>query len=121
MKVLARKITVLLGGMMLLAAPAFAHAGHHGETGLTLGMMHPFSGLGHMVVAMIFGVLAGMLPRASAWLVGFGAVICMAIAAPHIALHGVLFGAGVLLSTLILIAAGALLGKHTYRLLQLVR
>jgi len=51
-----------LGGLVLLASPAFAHTGHM-EHGLTDGLLHPVTGLDHLAMLLTSGVLAALTGR----------------------------------------------------------
>lgn len=51
----------LFAGCTLLPSLALAHPGHEG--GLTAGLLHPFSGLDHLVAMLAIGMWAALQPR----------------------------------------------------------
>jgi len=50
--------------LTLLPGAAFAHVGGHGDAGLMAGLMHPFSGLDHLLAMFAIGIWAALQPRA---------------------------------------------------------
>ena len=48
-------------GIVLLARPVMAHPGGGSELGLTEGVLHPFSGLDHLLLMFAVGLLAARL------------------------------------------------------------
>lgn len=64
-----------------VASPAAAHPGHggHGETGFAAGLLHPLTGVDHLLAILAVGVVAVLLAaRRAAWAVPFGFVGGMA-------------------------------------------
>jgi urease accessory protein len=55
--------------LSLLSAPAFAHAGHGPTSGLMAGFSHPFSGLDHVLVMGMVGVMAALAGGRAVWAV----------------------------------------------------
>jgi urease accessory protein len=52
---------VLAAGLVLLASPAFAHAGAHEGTGFVAGLLHPVSGLDHLLAMIAVGLWAAQI------------------------------------------------------------
>ena len=48
--------------LMLLTTPAFAHPGHM-EHGLSSGLLHPMTGLDHLMMLLTSGFLAALTGR----------------------------------------------------------
>lgn len=70
---IARAVAAVVVGaaVMAVAGPALAHPGHgeHGETAFAAGLLHPLTGLDHLLVIIAVGALAVLLPtRPSLWL-----------------------------------------------------
>jgi urease accessory protein len=61
--------TQLLSLLLLLAfsSSAFAHPGH-GASGLTAGLLHPFSGMDHLLAMLAVGLWAGQHGGRKVWL-----------------------------------------------------
>lgn len=58
--------TTVLAGMSLLAAgPALAHTG--GELSLSAGLLHPVTGIDHLLAMIGVGILAAQRPLGDAW------------------------------------------------------
>lgn len=50
--------------LLLTASPAFAHPGHADLSGFVAGLLHPFTGLDHLVAMLLVGLWAGIaFPR----------------------------------------------------------
>ncbi|MDO9710349.1 HupE/UreJ family protein [Paracraurococcus lichenis] len=95
---------------LLLPATAFAHPGHLEHAGFLAGLLHPVSGLDHLLAMVMVGLWAGLLGGAArlalpgaflaAMLAGFG------LAAAGLVLPGVEAG---ILASVVVLAAFALL------------
>jgi len=76
-----RTTTLAALALMLASAPAAAHTGIHGG-GLVAGLMHPFSGIDHLLAMLLVGVwAAGLSSGRNALLVPLAFVTCMGIGA----------------------------------------
>ncbi len=97
----------MLFTLTLLPALAHAHPGH-GDAGVLDGLVHPFSGLDHLLGIAVAGVLLGMLPRQSRWAVCAAFLVMLgathALWSPQSAQTG--FIAGLLAASATPIAAG---------------
>ncbi|MDP3175910.1 MAG: HupE/UreJ family protein, partial [Phenylobacterium sp.] len=62
-----RRIAILSIVLALAASPALAHPGH-GETGLTAGLLHPVTGLDHLLTMLLVGLWAGLAGNQARWL-----------------------------------------------------
>lgn len=93
-------IAVLTG---LFASSAQAHVGVHGA-GLTAGMMHPFSGLDHMLAMIAVGAWAAQQGGGARWAVPLAFVAMMAAGSAWGGLGGWLPGmeSGIAASVLVL-------------------
>lgn len=58
-----RRLLPLLS-LTLLPGAAFAHVGGHPESGLLAGLLHPFTGLDHLLAMLAVGMWAALQPRA---------------------------------------------------------
>jgi urease accessory protein len=55
---------VLTALLITAASPAFAHPGHGGESGFIAGMLHPLTGIDHLLAMLMVGLWAGLaFPR----------------------------------------------------------
>jgi urease accessory protein len=88
------RVLALAAGVALLASPAFAHPGH-GGSGLLAGIVHPFTGLDHLLAMVGVGLWAGQVFKRAWWVwpatfvgfmtAGFGlAMIGVALPAPEV-------------------------------------
>lgn len=82
----SRVLMLLVSIILLLPGEAMAHVGVSGSSGLTGGIMHPFSGLDHMLAMVAVGMWAGWLGGRLRWIIPAGFVSAAAI--------GFLFGLG---------------------------
>jgi urease accessory protein len=57
---------------MLIAPLAMAHPGHETTAGFVSGVMHPFSGLDHLLAMLAVGILAGQRGGKNAWALPIG-------------------------------------------------
>jgi urease accessory protein len=57
----------LLMGMVATASPALAHPGHF-ERGFSAGLLHPLTGLDHLLAMVMVGVWAGVAFRRHWWI-----------------------------------------------------
>lgn len=96
--------------VLSLPALAWAHAGHGGHEsvdGFIAGVLHPLTGLDHLLGILAAGVLLGWLPRDSRWLVCAGFLgLLGATHALWLPQVGAGFIPGLLTSSAALIAAG---------------
>lgn len=46
--------------LMAVAAPAFAHPGHGDQAGFAAGLIHPLTGLDHLLTMLMVGLWAGL-------------------------------------------------------------
>jgi urease accessory protein len=104
------KNRILTGGLLLLFTPlAVAHAGHAMTGGFMSGLLHPLTGLDHLLVMLVVGVLIGLCAGKypGRWLTGFVAafVVAMLIGSPGTDVAGLEF----LLAMSVLLAGGLLL------------
>ncbi|ARS52194.1 HupE/UreJ family protein [Kushneria konosiri] len=54
----------LTGPLMLLSLPAMAHPGHEHGSGLMAGLLHPLTGMDHLLAMVAVGLWAGfVMPR----------------------------------------------------------
>jgi urease accessory protein len=92
------------------AEPAMAHPGHDAAQGLVHGLMHPVSGMDHVLTMMAVGLLAAHMKGRALWAVPLSFVAMMAVGG-LLGMVGVLLPAveaGIALSVIILGAAIAL-------------
>lgn len=64
----AFRVTLLAGAALLLAVPASAHPGHDVQASLMTGLMHPLSGVDHVSMGLVIGLIAGSAQRTVPWL-----------------------------------------------------
>lgn len=57
--------TLLIAVALLLPLSAHAHAGHFGHGGFALGLMHPLTGLDHLLAMLAVGLWAAQMPPSS--------------------------------------------------------
>lgn len=62
-----------------LAAPAFAHTGHHAVTGFFSGLTHPLTGLDHLLAMIAVGLWAAQQGGRALWAVPAAFVGAMAL------------------------------------------
>jgi urease accessory protein len=74
--------------LSLLSAPALAHTGHGPASGLMAGFGHPFSGLDHVLVMGMVGIMAALAGGRAVWAVPAGFLASM-VAGGLIGLSGV--------------------------------
>lgn len=51
----------LTGTLMMLSLPAMAHPGHEHGSGLTAGLLHPLTGMDHLLAMVAVGLWAGFV------------------------------------------------------------
>ena len=105
------KFTCLLIGCVLAAQPGFAHVGED-LNGLSSGLLHPITGLDHVVAMIAVGLWGGILGKPALWLLPIVFPLAMAVAASAgaagIPLPGVEVGialSGVVLGLMVFFAA----------------
>jgi urease accessory protein len=74
--------------VMAFSGMAQAHPGHGG--GYLAGLMHPFTGLDHLLAMLAVGVWAAQLGGRAKWLVPASFIACMAVAA-SVGMSGIAF------------------------------
>lgn len=92
-----------------IASPAFAHAGDHAGGGLVAGLLHPVTGVDHLLAMVAIGLWAGLLGGAARLAVPLAFLAAMAIGCV-LGVHGVhlpLVEAGILASVIVLGALAA--------------
>lgn len=100
---------ITLGAAMLLllpAAPALAHPGH-AESGLAAGLLHPLTGMDHMVAMLMVGLWAGLAGGRACWTVPGAFLAAMLAGFGYGALAHVGGGWAEMLIILSLLALGA--------------
>jgi urease accessory protein len=100
--------SLVIATALLAPLPALAHPGHAETLGFVAGLLHPFSGLDHIVAMLMVGLWAGTSGgRARVALPGaFLGAMLVGFLLGGTALPGV--EAGILASTLMLVALAAL-------------
>ena len=101
-------LALLIAGLGLMTSPAFAHTGE-GVSGLSSGILHPLTGLDHVVAMVAVGLWGGILGKPALWQLPVAFPVMMAIAGAFgaagvplpgvetgIALSGLVLGAMVL-------------------------
>jgi urease accessory protein len=76
----------------LMPALAFAHPGHELHQGFVAGVLHPLSGLDHLVVMLAVGVWAAQLGGRMRWAIPASFVVLM-LAGAVLGMSGIAFGA----------------------------
>ena len=101
---------LMLPALLLLPALAQAHPGHGGDAGFIAGVMHPLTGLDHLLGIVAAGALLGWLPQRRRWLVcgGFLGLLGAAHALWLPEGQGGAFIGGLLAASAALVAAGVL-------------
>ncbi len=96
--------------LALLAGPALAHTGQ-GESGLYSGLVHPITGLDHVVAMVAVGLWGGILGKPALWQLPIVFPVIMAVAgafgAAGLPLPGVEIGialSGIVLGAMVLFA-----------------
>lgn len=64
-------------GTLLIAITAHAHVGHDVTLGFTAGLLHPVTGMDHMVVILAVGIIAARLHTRAAWALPAAFVVTM--------------------------------------------
>ena len=100
---LNRHLPVLLPAI-LLAGPAFAHAGIGGISGIAHGFTHPLTGMDHVLAMVAVGLFAASLSGRAIWSVPLAFMVLMGLggAAALAGLHVPLVEAGIAASVLAL-------------------
>lgn len=104
------KLALLIGAWVVLAGPALAHIGQDGS-GLLAGILHPITGLDHVVAMVAVGLWGGILGRPALWQLPIAFPMIMAVAgafgATGVPLPGVEVGialSGIVLGAMVLFA-----------------
>lgn len=71
------KIALVSLSMALYSAPAFAHPGHAGEPSFVQGLLHPLSGLDHVLAMVCVGFLAFRLGGRALWAIPAAFLVAM--------------------------------------------
>src|SRR4029078_9204380 len=79
-------LTALVGAFFILATAGFssaalAHVGDHSQMGFTEGLLHPFSGLDHVLAMVAVGLWASQLGGRALWLLPLTFPVVMAMGA----------------------------------------
>jgi len=111
---------LLTGSMLALFAPlAVAHPGQGMPAGLVSGVVHPLTGVDHLLVMLMAGLFIGRLAgnRAGLWLAGFVTAFVLAMLAGSQGAGAVAAGVELLLAGSVVFAGLAWLmitpGRHT--------
>lgn len=97
-------ITTFVIFFVLAPAAALAHPGHDGAGGLAHGLVHPLTGIDHVLAMIAVGVLAAQYGGRALWLVPMSFLVAMA-AAGAIGMAGIpvqIVEAGIGLSVVVL-------------------
>jgi urease accessory protein len=73
-------VTIFVALLVLAPAAALAHPGHDGAGGLMHGLVHPITGIDHVLAMTAVGVLAAQYGGRALWLVPMSFLVAMAIA-----------------------------------------
>ena len=105
------RLALVIGALMLAAGPALAHTGE-GLGGLASGLLHPISGLDHVVAMVAVGLWGGILGAPAIWMLPVVFPLAMAVAgafgAAGVPLPGVEAGialSGIVLGLMVVFAA----------------
>src|SRR6478736_5663531 len=74
-------ITTFAISFVLAPAAALAHPGHDGAGGLVHGLVHPVTGIDHVLAMIAVGVLAAQYGGRALWLVPMSFLVAMAAGA----------------------------------------
>ncbi|WP_439577018.1 HupE/UreJ family protein [Elioraea sp.] len=94
---------LVLAGTLLAATPAIAHTGVGGTSGLAAGLLHPITGLDHLLAMLAIGLWAGLLGGAARLATPCAFLLAMAAGAV-LAVRGIelpLVEAGILASVIV--------------------
>lgn len=123
-----------LAAAAMLATPASAHVGAGGLGGFQAGVLHPLTGLDHVVAMVAVGLWGGILGRPAVWLLPVAFPLAMAVSGAAavagmplpgveigIALSGIVLGFCVLMAlrpplsvALVLVAVFAVFHGHAH-------
>jgi urease accessory protein len=100
----------MIGLLILITSPAIAHTGQ-GTSGLYAGILHPLTGLDHVVAMVAVGLWGGILGKPALWQLPVAFPVIMAVAgafgAAGVPLPGVEVGialSGIVLGCMVLFA-----------------
>ncbi len=105
------KKLALAAALALLAAPAMAHTGHGGVSGLGHGLMHPILGPDHLLAMLAVGLWSGYVLPNRFWLGTAAFMSAMALGAgiswaglTYPTVEGVILGSVLVFGLLVLVA-----------------
>lgn len=73
-----RNLAIILA-TVLAAGPALAHPGAHDHAGVAYGLVHPLTGLDHLLAMLAVGLLASLMRGRALWLVPAAFVVMMVL------------------------------------------
>lgn len=73
-------VTTFVAFLVFAPAAALAHPGHEGAGGLASGLIHPFTGIDHVLAMIAVGVLAAQYGGRAFWLVPTSFLVAMGVA-----------------------------------------
>ena len=73
-------VTIFVIFFVFAPAAALAHPGHDGAGGLVHGLVHPVTGIDHVLAMIAVGVLAAQYAGRALWLVAMSFLVAMAAA-----------------------------------------
>ncbi len=76
---MTRRLVLAAVALSLMAVGAEAHPGHLGDGGFLAGMLHPLSGLDHMIAMVAVGLFAARLGGKAIWMVPLSFVGLLAV------------------------------------------
>jgi len=68
-------------GAFVFAMAAHAHVGHGATPGFTTGLLHPVTGIDHMIVILGVGMLAAQMRAGAAWALPVAFLVTMTVVA----------------------------------------
>jgi len=115
-KSFARIISLLAA----LAVPtAFAHTGHDVASGVIAGLMHPFTGIDHLVALVCLGALLAAAPARVRW-AGIATLLTALAAGAGLGLAGIVLPASEWMIALSVLVAGLMLVRSGTRPMLLI-
>lgn len=105
------RLTALFAGAAFWAAPALAHPGHE-EAGAVLGLLHPLTGVDHLVAMLMVGIWASLVAGRALWVLPASFLVAMLCGFAYGALgHSGGTGAEALIAASLLALGAAVLFK----------